>query len=89
MGGKILRSSGNLSLVIDNLATRGLVLRQRDPEDRRRIIIHLTDAGRQVIDNLFPAHVASIVQEMAVLNPVEQEQMAALCRRVGRQDVEG
>ncbi|MCB8962793.1 MAG: MarR family transcriptional regulator [Ardenticatenales bacterium] len=86
IGAKILRSSGNLSLVIDSLATRGLVVRQRDPEDRRRIIIHLTEAGRQVIDNLFPPHVANIVQEMAVLSPEEQEQMAALCRRVGRQD---
>ena len=84
---KILRSSGNMTLVIDNLATRGLIIRQRDPEDSRQIVLHITDAGRKVIDTLFPRHVKNIVAEMSILSDEEQGVLAELCRRVGTQTV--
>ena len=87
IAGKILRSSGNMTLVIDNLATRGLIIRQRDPNDRRQIVLQITDAGRKVIDTLFPKHVENIVSEMSILSEQEQGVLAELCRRVGTQKV--
>jgi MarR family 2-MHQ and catechol resistance regulon transcriptional repressor len=42
IGSKLLRSGGNITLVIDNLEKQGLVRRQRDTEDRRLVNIHLT-----------------------------------------------
>ena len=36
IGQKILRSSGNITMVIDNLEKRGLVRRERDRQDRRQ-----------------------------------------------------
>src|SRR5437879_1514833 len=36
---KLLRSSGNITLVIDNLEARGLVRRERQQEDRRYITV--------------------------------------------------
>lgn len=80
---KILKSSGNMTLVIDNLEKRDLVQRQRDPADRRYVIVHLTDNGRSLIAAIFPRHVDTVVAEFAVLTPAEQEQLAALCRKVG------
>lgn len=80
---KILKSSGNLTLVIDNLEKRDLVQRQRDPADRRYVIVHLTDNGRSLIAAIFPRHVATVMEEFAVLTPAEQEQLAALCRKIG------
>src|SRR4051794_22640586 len=38
---KILKSTGNITLVIDNLEKRGLVRRVRDTEDRRYLTVHL------------------------------------------------
>ena len=84
---KILRSTGNLTLVIDNLEKRGLVTRRQNPEDRRSTIVELTTAGHELITAMLPVHVQTVVQEMAVLSPAEQEQLAALCRKLGLQIV--
>lgn len=82
---KILRSTGNVTLVIDNLEKRRLVMRTQNPEDRRSTIIELTSAGKTLVEEIFPLHVATVVQEMAVLTPEEQSQLAALCRKLGLQ----
>jgi MarR family 2-MHQ and catechol resistance regulon transcriptional repressor len=83
IGGKILRSSGNMTLVIDNLVKRGLVRREPRPEDRRCIEIHLTAAGQALIAEIMPQHVAGVVQTMAALTAEEQQQLAALCKKLG------
>lgn len=85
---KILKSAGNLTTVIDNLERRGLVERQRDLEDRRVIHVHLTADGERLIRDLFPRHVAALVQSFNVLTTAEQERLGELCRRLGRQERE-
>lgn len=82
---KILRSTGNLTLVIDNLEKHRLVARTQNPEDRRSTIIQLTAGGQALIEEVFPHHVATVVQEMVVLTAEEQSQLAALCRKLGLQ----
>jgi len=85
---KILKSSGNLTLVIDNLQKRGLVERQRDPNDRRCVFIQLTEAGQALISKIFPRHVQHVVREISALTLEEQAQLAALCKKLGlAQDV--
>lgn len=83
LAGKILKSTGNITLVVDNLVKRQLVERQQDPADRRCIIVSLTETGRRLIQELFPRHVAGVVKEVGVLTAAEQEQLAALCRKIG------
>jgi MarR family 2-MHQ and catechol resistance regulon transcriptional repressor len=83
LGEKILKSGGNMTMVIDNLEKRGLVQRERNPNDRRSIIVHLTETGQMLIDALFPRHVQIVVKEIGVLTPEEQVQLAALCKKVG------
>ncbi|MEI2690507.1 MAG: MarR family transcriptional regulator [Anaerolineae bacterium] len=55
LASKILKSTGNLTLVIDNLERDGLVERQRDSADRRFVSVYLTPTGRQLIDRIFAA----------------------------------
>jgi MarR family 2-MHQ and catechol resistance regulon transcriptional repressor len=81
---KVLKSTGNMTLVVDNLVKRGLVTRQRRPEDRRCIDISLTTQGSALIESIFPAHVTGVVAAMSTLSAGEQEQLAALCRKLGR-----
>ncbi|HSH00887.1 MAG TPA: MarR family transcriptional regulator [Anaerolineae bacterium] len=83
LAAKILKSSGNLTLVIDNLAKRGLVYRQRDSNDRRFINIHLTAEGAALIQELFPKHVAIVVETMNALTSDQQQQLSNLCRQLG------
>jgi MarR family 2-MHQ and catechol resistance regulon transcriptional repressor len=81
---KLLRSGGNITLVIDNLEKQGLVRRERDATDRRLVRVHLTPQGRKLIERIFPAYVQAIVEEMSVLTPAEQEQLGALCKKLGK-----
>lgn len=85
LGGKLLKSGGNITMVIDNLEKRGLVHRDRDIEDRRMIVVSLTEIGKQHISSIFPSHVNSIVEEMGVLTAEEQETLGDLCRKLGKQ----
>jgi MarR family transcriptional regulator, 2-MHQ and catechol-resistance regulon repressor len=82
--GKLLKSSGNTTLVVDNLEKHGLVQRQRDENDRRVVMVQLTEAGRQLIAQIFPAHAAAVSEEMSVLTAEEQQQLGELCRKLGK-----
>jgi len=84
LGRKILRSSGNITMVIDNLEKRRLVRRERDASDRRMFIVHLTEDGRKLIDRIFPPHAALITSELSVLNATDQKILGDLCKKVGK-----
>jgi MarR family 2-MHQ and catechol resistance regulon transcriptional repressor len=84
IGKKILRSSGNITLVIDNLEKRGLVRRERAEDDRRRVGVHLTPEGRKLIERIFPEHVALLTAAFGVLTPEEQDELGRLCKKLGR-----
>jgi MarR family 2-MHQ and catechol resistance regulon transcriptional repressor len=84
LSGKLLRSGGNITLVIDNLEKQGLVRRERDLEDRRLVRVSLTSKGTELISEIFPKHIASIVEEMQALTPEEQEQLGELCKKLGK-----
>ena len=81
---KLLKSTGNMTLVLDNLEKRGLVRRIRMAEDRRMISIEMTDAGRELIARIFPQHVAAITEEMRVLTAEEQAELGRILRKLGR-----
>ncbi len=83
LGRKLLRSGGNTTVVVGNLARRGLVRRRRGPHDRRFITVTLTDKGRRLIDGIFPRHVRHVVREMGALSLSEQVELGRLCRRLG------
>jgi len=86
LGDKLLKSGGNITLVLDNLEKQQLVERRRQPTDRRYIDVHLTSKGQELISSLFPVHVALIENLMGVLAPLEQEQVRDYCRRLGKQE---
>jgi MarR family 2-MHQ and catechol resistance regulon transcriptional repressor len=83
---RILRSGSNVTTVVDNLEREGLVRRERDANDRRIQIVHLTDKGRELLDRALPVHVRRITRVMAALDPDEQRELGRLCRKLGRAD---
>jgi MarR family 2-MHQ and catechol resistance regulon transcriptional repressor len=85
LGEKILKSNSNMTTVIDNLEKRQLVHRERAKDDRRKIIVHLTDAGLNLIKDIFPKHVRAIEQQFSVLNAEEKQLLCDLLRKLGRQ----
>jgi len=83
---KLLKSGGNITLVIDNLEKRQLVKRDREVGDRRCISVSLTPAGKQLISDLFPAHVEAIAGQMSILSLEEQAELGRLCKKLGKQE---
>lgn len=84
LGNKILKSSGNMTLVIDNLEKHSLVKRERSHDDRRMVTVHLTELGRKKVEELLPGHVAAIASELRNLTPEEQETLGELCRKLAK-----
>jgi len=80
---KILRSKGNLTLVIENLEKGGLVVRTSRAEDRRWQDVELTAKGRRLIGGMFPRHARLIKKSFGVLTPNEQDELRRLCRKLG------
>ncbi len=80
---KILKSGGNITLVIDNLTKNGLVAREKRDSDRRCYWVSLTAKGQKLIEEIFPVHVRSITERMSVLNADEQAELGRLCRKLG------
>ena len=80
---KILKSTGNITMVIDNLEKRDLVKRERKEGDRRYYAVRLTSEGEKLISSIFPRHAGKIVETMNVLTKTEQEKLGQLCRKLG------
>lgn len=83
LGEKLLKSGGNITLVIDNLEKCNFVERQRDPKDRRAMLIHLTKKGERFIKSFFPKHLEQIKEEFSVLSEKEKEELARICKKLG------
>ena len=83
LGRKILKSSGNVSVVVDGLERDGLVARERAPADRRNVIVSLTDAGRVRIEAVYPAHVQRLVTAFAHLGADDVARLAELAKALG------
>ena len=86
LAAKILKSTGNITMVIDNLEKRGLVKRTRDENDRRHYSVGITFKGAGMIESFLPKHVARIVEEMSVLSGDEQDALGTLCKKIGLQE---
>lgn len=85
LGEKILKSNSNMTTVIDNLEKRQLVERERAKDDRRKIIVHLTDRGINLIKDIFPQHVRAIEEQFSVLSTEEKQVLGELLRKLGKQ----
>ena len=84
IGSKILKTSGNMTTVIDNLEKRNLVVREKDLSDRRRISVSLTAAGLDLIGAIFPKHAEIAEQVFAVLEPEELKVFGDLLKKIGK-----
>ncbi|MFT4109787.1 MarR family winged helix-turn-helix transcriptional regulator [Propionicimonas sp.] len=77
-----LSTSGTMTNRVNRLQTRGLVLRQPNADDRRGVLVRLTDTGRERVQD---ALADLLVFERAVLSAIgadERDELASLLRRL-------
>ncbi len=80
---KVLSSAGTIPLVVNNLEKLGYVERRQDAADKRRTILHLTAAGRAVIERAYPVNEALICNHMDCWTAEEKQTLAALLKKFG------
>lgn len=74
-------SNGNVTGVVDRLAREGLVVRRSPPDDRRRVLISLTDKGRDAFAGLAREHEAWIDALLAGLTRADIETLTGLLQK--------
>jgi DNA-binding MarR family transcriptional regulator len=74
-------TSGAMTARLDKLEQRGLIRREASPDDRRSLLVCLTEPGRELVDHAVEQHVANERRLLAPLSLAEQEQLAALLKR--------
>ena|SRR5215218_1492272 len=75
-------SSGAMTNRIDRLEQAGFVKRVPDPDDRRGVLVELTDAGRRAWEESVNAQAAKESLVAAALSAAEKKQLNALLRRL-------
>lgn len=74
--GRALRiHASNLVALIDELEGRGALIRRRDPDDRRRYLLELTDDGLRRLAEAETAVQASDAEMLAPLTSTERDRL--------------
>ena len=79
---EIVKTTGNITTVIDNLEKNDLVRREREAKDRRYFLVVLTTKGNKLIKKIYPAHAKQIELTMKRLTKTEQEKLLKICEKL-------
>jgi DNA-binding MarR family transcriptional regulator len=75
-------SQATVTGIVDRLERRGLVTRSRDSVDRRRVVIDLTDPGRQAVASSPPPLHERFMVRLAELPEDERREIDRMLRRI-------
>jgi DNA-binding MarR family transcriptional regulator len=81
IGERLFKSSATMTSTLDALEQRGWIRRQPNPEDRRSLLIEITQEGRAVTDQLLPG-IRRL--ERAILGPLNATERATFLKLLGK-----
>ncbi len=84
LGSVLHVEKSSLSNLVDRLEQRGLVVRTRDPHDRRATHVSLTDEGTTVAIQTYDAVIARLRRQLDHLPPADQRRLEAVARELTR-----
>jgi DNA-binding MarR family transcriptional regulator len=82
LGRGLMLSSAGVTSRLDRLERRGFIARLPDPDDRRGVIVELTDRGLELVDAAVAANVQSDRQMLGRLSEGQVDELAALLRTI-------
>ena len=83
----LMVTGGNITAIVDQLESEGLVERLDEPADRRAFRIRLTRAGERGFAEMARAHEGWVVELLAGLSRREQEDLLRLLAKVKQHTV--
>ena len=78
IGERMVEHAPGVTRLLDRLEVKGLVRRQRCPEDRRQVLCWLTPAGAELVERLDEPVDTADAEAVAMLAPEEQERLLRL-----------
>lgn len=77
---------GNVSGIADRLEDAGWVERKRSSEDRRVVLICLSEEGRDIVRKLSPKHQTAVAEAFQDLDSMEMKQIRASLSKIKIED---
>jgi len=82
LGRRLMVTGGNVTRLVDQLESEGLVGRRRVPEDGRAYVVRLTAAGRRSFQMMAARHETWIVSMFSVISQKERRQLYDLLAKL-------
>jgi DNA-binding MarR family transcriptional regulator len=79
---KTLSTSGNMTVVIKNLAKENWIRRTVDPADGRISVVQLTETGQQLLETVFPQHLNELDKMLVNLDLADKKQLIQLLKKL-------
>jgi DNA-binding MarR family transcriptional regulator len=79
---RLLVTTASITSLVDTLERRKFVKRSPDPDDRRRILVTITPAGRKVVDRFLPEIVALQTSMVAGISEADRKKLTALLNTI-------
>lgn len=84
IGEKTLITKGTLTGVIDRLEKKTLLSREAALGDRRSVVVKLTPAGKDLFEQVFPAHIADMQTRFGQFEASELDLLKILLQRLSK-----
>ena len=84
IGPEVWLTPGSISVAVDRLVRKGLVVRRNHPADRRVRRVELTRKGRALIAATFREHAAAMENVATVLPITERLALLSLLKKLGK-----
>lgn len=82
LGDDLAVTRANVSGLLNALEAAGLVERRPHAQDRRRTLVHLTQAGAAALDRAWPLYEQAIAAELDPLTAAEKTVLLGLLRKI-------
>jgi MarR family transcriptional regulator, 2-MHQ and catechol-resistance regulon repressor len=83
IGEKVLIASSSITYVVDKLEKKELIKRKPCPKDRRITYATITDAGIELMNEVFPKHKSSMQEIFGGLDIQEKEDIIEQLKKLG------
>ena len=85
LAAEVRLSKGTLSGVLTTLDARGLIVRSARPEDKRKVVVSLSPAGKRMMKRIFPKFNSEETLMLGALTSKEVTALASSLHNVVKQ----
>jgi DNA-binding MarR family transcriptional regulator len=82
---RLMVTTASITSLVDTLERRKFVKRSPDPDDRRRILVTITPAGRKVVDQFLPEIVALQTAALDGISEADRKRLVTLLDTIKQQ----